>query len=161
MLLSGVPVGLEIEDLTPEPGGRDEPKKDGSIIVVVGTDAPLSDRQLRRLGYRAMLGIGGVGGLGRHSSGDIIIAFSNAPANRLHRNTRVNGLPEDQQVLKREQLNDLLIDAFFQAVVEATSESIANALVAAETMTGRGGNRAHALPHDRLLEVMRRYGRIG
>jgi D-aminopeptidase len=160
MLINGVPAGLELTDLMPQPGG-DAPNKDGSIIVVVATDAPFSERQLRRLCTRAMLGIGSVGGLGRHSSGDIIIAFSNAPANRLHRDTRVIGVPEDQRILHREQLNDALIDPFFRAVVEATGESIVNALVAAETMTGRNGNRAHALPHDQLIEIMRRYGRRG
>jgi D-aminopeptidase len=108
-----------------------------------------------------MLGLSRAGGLGRNSSGDIIIAFSNAPANRLHRDTRVNAVPDQQRMLQREQINDMLIDPFFQAVVEATAESVANALVAAETMTGRNGNRAHALPHDRLVEVMRRYGRVG
>jgi D-aminopeptidase len=161
MLIDGVRVGLEIGDLMPEPGGAAEPKKDGSIIVVVATDAPFSERQLRRLGTRAMLGIGSTGGLGRHSSGDIIIAFSNATANRLHRDSRQNGVPEEDEVLRREQLNDKLIDSFFQAVVEATGESIVNAMVAAPSVTGRNGNRVHALPHDRLTEIMRRYGRIG
>lgn len=158
MLLDGVPVGLEIDDLLPERGSDQD--KDGSIIIVVATDAPFSDRQLRRLGHRAALGLARAGGLGRNSSGDIIIAFSNAPENRLLRDTRVKGVPDDQQILYRHQINDMLIDPFFQAVVEATSESIANALVAAETMTGRDGNRAYALPHDRLIEIMRRYGRM-
>ncbi len=161
MLIDGVPVGLEITDLRLERGEGPEPKKDGSIIIVVATDAPFSDRQLRRLGNRAMLGLSRAGGLGRNSSGDIIIAFSNAPANRHHRDTREHGVNDDQRILHHEQINDMLIDPFFQAVVEATAESIANALVAAETITGRKGNRAHALPHDRLVEVMRRYGWVG
>jgi D-aminopeptidase len=158
MLIDGVPVGMEIPDLMPELGGENE--KDGSIIIVVATDAPFSERQLRRLGNRASLGLARAGGLGRNSSGDIIIAFSNAPENRTRRDTRVNGVPEDQQILDRRQINDLLIDPFFQAVVEATSESIANALMAAETTTGRDGNKAYALPHHRLIEIMRRYGRL-
>jgi D-aminopeptidase len=149
---------MEIPDLMPELGGENE--KDGSIIIVVATDAPFSERQLRRLGNRASLGLARAGGLGRNSSGDIIIAFSNAPENRTRRDTRVNGVPEDQQILDRRQINDLLIDPFFQAVVEATSESIANALMAAETTTGRDGNKAYALPHHRLIEIMRRYGRL-
>jgi D-aminopeptidase len=161
MVIAGVPIGLEISDLLPEPGGAEEPRKDGSIIVVVATDAPFSDRQLRRLATRAMLGIGSTGGLGRNSSGDIIIAFSNAPANRLRRDSRINGVPEDQHILRWQQLNDTLIDSFFQAVVEATGESIINAMVAAPSMTGRNGNHVHPLPHDRLIEIMRRYGRIG
>jgi D-aminopeptidase len=156
LLVDGVPVGQLIGDLTLE-WGDGGPEKDGSIIIVVATDAPLSDRQLRRLGMRSMLGLSRAGGIGRNSSGDIIIAFSNAHRNRSLRSTAV---PEDALILQREQIDDRVIDPFFQAVVEATSEAIGNALTAAETMTGRDGNIAHALPHDRLIEIMRQHGRL-
>jgi D-aminopeptidase len=154
LLIDGVPVGRELPDGPIDTG--DNPK-DGSIIVVVATDAPLSDRQLRRLATRAELGVARAGGIGRHSSGDIVIAFSNHAGNRTPR-----GMSRSDAtgfILQREQLNDRFIDPLFQATVEATSESVANALVAAETMHGRDGHVAQALPHDRLIEVMRRYGR--
>ena len=157
LLIDGVPVGREIPDFALERGV--EKVKDGSIIIVVATDAPFSDRQLRRLANRAMLGLSRAGGIGRHSSGDIIIAFSNAPENRTHRLVEHRMPTADEVLLTRTQLNDVAIDPFFQATVEATSEAIANALVAAETLTGKDGNTAYALPHGRLVEVMRRYGR--
>lgn len=161
LLIDGVPVGREIQDLQLERGHVDtRPRKDGSIIVVIATDAPLSDRQLRRLANRGMLGLSRAGGLGRHSSGDILIAFSNAPANRTARPADRRAAPESSAFLSRVQLNDLFIDPFFQATVEATSEAVGNALAAAETMEGRDGHVAHALPHDRLIDIMHRYGRI-
>ncbi|MGC4106761.1 MAG: P1 family peptidase [Thermomicrobiales bacterium] len=156
LLIDGVPVGREISDLILN---RAEKQKDGSIIIVVATDAPFSDRQLRRLANRAMLGLSRAGGIGRHSSGDIIIAFSNAAENRTQRLIDRHAPTEADILLTRSQLNDVAIDPFFQATVEATSEAIANALVAAETMVGKDGNTAYALPHDRLVEVMRHYGR--
>lgn len=159
LLIDGVPVGREIQDLQLE-RGSEHLQKDGSIIVVVATDAPFSDRQLRRIANRAMIGLGQAGGIGRHSSGDILIAFSNAPANRTRRPSDRNNLPTSNVLLHRVQVNDIAIDPFFQATVEATSEAIANALIAAETMEGRDGHIAHALPHDRLVEIMRKYGRL-
>ena len=157
LVIDGVPVGREITDLRLERG--DQVKKDGSIIVVAATDAPFSDRQLRRIANRAMLGLARAGGIGRHSSGDILIAFSNAPENRTRRMVDRYAVAPADVLLQRTQINDVAIDPFFQATVEATSEAIGNALVAAETMTGRDGHVAHALPHDRLVEIMGRYGR--
>jgi D-aminopeptidase len=154
LLIDGVRVGEQIQDLTLE----EQLPKDGSIIIVVATDAPFSDRQLRRLGMRAMLGLSRAGGIGRNSSGDIIVAFSNAKKNRAIRSKSVS---LDELVLERTQFDDRAIDPFFRAVIETTSEAIGNALIAAETMTGRNGNIAHALPHDRLVEIMRRHGRLG
>ncbi|MGI8485707.1 MAG: P1 family peptidase [Thermomicrobiales bacterium] len=159
LLIDGVPVGREIQDLQLE-RGSEHLQKDGSIIVVVATDAPFSDRQLRRIANRAMIGLGQAGGIGRHSSGDILIAFSNAPANRTRRPADRTNLPTSDVLLHRVQLNDIAIDPFFQATVEATSEAIANVLIAAETMEGRDGHIAHALPHDRLVEIMRKHGRL-
>lgn len=151
LLVDGVPVGLEIADLLPERGPAVE--KDGSIIVVIGTDAPFTDRQLRRLCRRGMLGLGRVGATARQSSGDLLLAISNAPACRIDRFDRA-------PLLTTPRINDERIDDFFQATIEATAEAVLNALVAAETLTGRDGNTAHALPHDRLREVMGRYGRL-
>lgn len=155
LLVDGVPVGREITDLMPVrgPHAADRTNTDGSIIVVIGTDAPMSDRQLSRLCRRGILGLGRVGSTARNTSGDILVAFSNAKKNRIERF-------DQAPVLTSQRINDERIDDFFQATIEATSEAVLNALVAAETMVGRDGNTVYALPHDRLREIMRRYGRL-
>lgn len=162
--IAGVPVGREITDLMPEynrVGQREvaaqaEPTQLipaealGSIIVVVATDAPLLPHQLKRLARRVPLGIGRMGGIGGNGSGDIFIAFSTANEGAWDRRraTRVEMLPNDR------------MSPFFLATVEATEEAIVNAMVAAETMEGINGNRVHALPHDRMREILARYGRL-
>ena len=146
--IAGVPVGKEITDLRPQRGRADA--KDGSIIVVAATDAPLLPHQLERLVKRAALGIGIVGGRGEDSSGDIFIAFSTA-------NPEVAKKTGTAQLimLPNERINPL-----FTAMVNATEEAIVNALIAAETMTGVNGNTVYALPHDRLIEVLKKYNRL-
>ncbi len=147
--IAGVPVGKEITDLMPAAGKAGD--GEGSIIVVVATDAPLMPHQLKRLARRVSLAIGVMGGRGENSSGDIFIAFSTAGAGEVSKET---GLAE----LK--MLPNDLINPIFRATVEATEEAIVNAMVAAETMTGIGGNKVHALPHERLREVLRKYNRL-
>jgi L-aminopeptidase/D-esterase-like protein len=165
----GVPVGREITDLMPcstlsgKPGGErfppcarsaDASGRDGdgsgSIIIVIATDAPLLPHQLERVARRAGLGVGRMGGLGEDSSGDIFLAFSTAnPGAAVDTGTvRLTMLPNDR------------INPVFEAVVGATEEAITNALVAAETMTGADGNRVYALPTDRLVAAMKKYGRM-
>jgi D-aminopeptidase len=164
LLVDGVPVGREITDLRAELHPTAPPsagRKEGSIIVVIATDAPLSDRQLARLCRRGMLGIGRVGGIAGNSSGDLLLAFSNAPGVRVPRRAPTDGAGTIEPLLVTPRLYDGLLDPFFAAVIDATTEAILNALVAAETMTGRDGNTAHALPHERLRAIMRRYGRLG
>jgi D-aminopeptidase len=152
LLVDGVPVGRELAgELLPTTGHGQQ--RDGSIIVAIATDAPLSDRQLGRLCRRGMLGLGRVGSIAGHTSGDLLLAFSNA------RECRVDRF-DDAPVVTSPRLADRALDPFFAATVEATAEAVLNALVAAETMVGRDGNTVHALPHDRLREVMRRYGRL-
>jgi len=159
--VDGAPVGEEIGvDEVPSPWAMEAstigpaPAGSGSIIVVVATDAPLLPNQCERLAQRAGLGIARAGGTGGHTSGDLFVAF--ATGNRLPADDgdRPIGRIDDVRVV-----GDAIIDALFDGVIEATEEAIVNALVAAETMTGRDGITAHALPHDRLLEVMVRYGR--
>jgi L-aminopeptidase/D-esterase-like protein len=147
LTVAGVPVGRAFPDLMPGPEGY---AGAGSCIVVVATDAPLLPHQLKRLARRAPLGIGRTGGIGAHTSGDIFIAF--ATANRGtwggSANARLDMLPNE------------LINPLLRATVEATEEAVINALVAAKTMIGRDGHTAHAIPHDRLREVLRRHARL-
>ena len=163
LLVDGVPVGREIADLLPDPA-REAPaptaEKEGSIIVVIATDAPLSDRQLARLCRRGMLGIGRTGGIAGHTSGDLLIAFSNAPDVRVPRRPPSDAAGQPEPLLTTPRLHDALIDPLFTAVIDATTEAILNAIVAAEPLTGRDGHTLHALPHDRLRAIMRRHGRL-
>ncbi len=146
--IAGVPVGKEIADLLPEKGMAD--KDQGSIIVVVATDAPLLPHQLERLVKRVSLGIGVVGGRGGNGSGDIFIAFSTA-------NPEVT---KNEGLAHLEMLPNDLISPLFEATASATEEAIVNALVAAETMEGINGNKVYAIPHDRLIAALKKYGRM-
>jgi D-aminopeptidase len=167
--VAGVPVGQEITDLSdcialddasirpnlprcsggPGKGGPPTPDL-GSIIVIVATDAPLLPHQLKRIATRVALGVGRTGGFGGNSSGDIFLAFSTANA----------GSADPRGVKRVDMLANPAINPLFYATVQATEEAILNALLAAETMTGADGLRMHALPQDRLLAAMRKYGRI-
>jgi D-aminopeptidase len=159
LTVAGVPVGREIADLMPETARGAGPAADinldheGSVIVVVATDAPLSSRQLARLASRAALGLARTGSTSGNTSGDIFIAFSTAntvPQSTTSRTLSATFIsPESTAAL----------NPLFQAVVEATEESVLNALSKADTMTGINGNRVHALPYDRLKAVMAKYGR--
>ena len=156
--VAGVPVGREIADLMPErPGGEQldgvegEADRDGSIIVVVATDAPVLTHQLERMARRVSLGLGRNGSIASNGSGDIFVAFSTA--NQEAASERATAA--DARVLANGRLNPL-----FTATVEATEEAIINALVAAETMTGANDVTVHALPHDRLRQVLRKYNRL-
>lgn len=147
--VAGVPVGKEITDLMPTQGKPEEGQ--GSIIVVVATDAPLLPHQLKRLVKRVSLGLGNVGGRGENSSGDIFIAFSTANAAEASKDEALANL----QMLPNDRINPL-----FWATAQATEEAILNAMVAAETMKGYLGDTVYALPHDRLQEVLRKYNRL-
>jgi len=149
--VDGVPVGELIGERVPEPregarGNRKVPplQEQGSIIAIVATDAPLLPHQCDRLAQRAGLGVGRMGGTGAHSSGDIFLAF--ATGNR--------GLGVEQGEVALRMLSDGEISPLYDAVIESTEEAILNAMLAAETMTGRGGNTVHALEPDLLLEAL-------
>jgi L-aminopeptidase/D-esterase-like protein len=143
--VAGVPVGREIPDLMP----NYDVIPRGSIIVVVATDAPLLPQQLQRLTERVPLAIGRMGGLGGNGSGDIFIAFS----------TGNPGAWRSDSTTRLEVTANAAMGPLFAATVEATEEAILNAMVAARTMTGRDGLTAHGLPHDRLQEALKKYGR--
>jgi L-aminopeptidase/D-esterase-like protein len=142
--IAGIPVGREISD-TPRPGGNDAPEQ-GSIIIVVATDAPLMPHQLQRLARRASLGLARTGATSGNGSGDIFIAFSTANA----------GAAANQDVAQVSMLSNSRISALFSATVEATEEAIINALVAGETMVGVSGHRVESLPHDKLRQLLKR-----
>ena len=158
LTVAGAPVGRVIAyDVVPDPY-EDLPEAAagaGSIIVIVATDAPLLPHQCRRLAQRASLGIARTGGAGEHSSGDILLAFSTArqdlPPSEVADDTEPVTVPITMLV-------DSHIDPLYHAAIEATEAAIVNALLAAETTTGRRGVTAYGLEPDRLLEAMGRFG---
>lgn len=157
--VDGVPVGEALErwNLPDEglrgrrPDGLRDPKS--SIIIVVATDAPMDHRQLTRLAVRAGAGLARTGSVHGHGSGDFVIAFSNAHVMPGHPSNP--GRPVPFEVVPED---GALMDVFFQATVEATEEAILNSMFRAETMVGRDGHTAHAIPVEETVEIMRRYG---
>ena len=149
LTIAGVPVGREItgnqRERSPAPPGD----REGSIIVVVATDAPLLPHQLERLARRVPMGIARLGGTASNGSGDIFIAFSTANP----------GAAASGGVTPLTWLPNGDLSPFFTATIEATEEAIVNALVAAETMDGAHGT-VYALPHDQLRAILRRYNRL-
>jgi D-aminopeptidase len=154
LAVNGAPVGAAVDfGAIPSPYGGNAGAGAGSIIVIVATDAPLLPGQCTRLAQRASFGIARTGGVGEHWSGDLLLAFSTAnralPASTI-------GAPTPLTV-SVEMLADAHLEPLFDAVVEATEEAILNALLGAETMTGRDGVTAYALDPGRLLEVLERH----
>ena len=123
---------------------------DGSIIIVVATDAPLLSHQLKRVARRATLGLGRVGSIARNGSGDIFIAFSTA--NKTSSSKKVS---QNLSMLQNDYINPV-----FQATVEATEEAIINALIAGKDMTGHMGRSIKALEHLVLIEILKKYNRL-
>ena len=152
--IAGVPVGIELKDTLnsvfngPPKSRRQE--GDGSIIVIVATDVPLLPHQLKRIAQRIPLGIGIVGGRGSNGSGDIFLAFSTANEGAFNRDdiASITSMP-----------NDLLMPVF-EATVQVVEEAIINAMIAAETMEGINGNTSYAIPHEVLVETLKKYNRI-
>ncbi len=159
LVVDGVPVGRAIPiELVPSPSRvATPPSGAGSIIVIVATDAPLLPHQCARIAQRAALGIGRVGGTGATTSGDLILAF--ATGNR-GLTAGAAGTSTAPTVDGLRMARDPVLDGLFETTIEATEEAIVNALVAAETMVGRDGIIAHALPHDRLVAAMAAAGRL-
>jgi L-aminopeptidase/D-esterase-like protein len=165
LTINGAPVGRELgryylkEELAGGGPGAQETTNsslsntaDGSIIIVIATDAPIDHRNLQRLAARAMMGLARTGAAGSNGSGDYAIAFSTAEAVRLRANN--NRGPQATQLLSNEAMSPL-----FLAVIEATEEAIYNSLFRATTISGRG-HTAEALPIDRTLEILRKYNAL-
>jgi L-aminopeptidase/D-esterase-like protein len=150
LTIAGVPVGREITGAVRVRGRAPEADRDGSIIVVVATDAPLLPHQLERVARRVPMGIARLGGAASNGSGDIFLAFSTANPGAASESgvTAISWLPNGD------------LTPYFEATVDATEEAIVNALVAAETMVGVDGNTAHALPIDQLRAILVKYNRL-
>jgi D-aminopeptidase len=165
--IAGVPVGREVRtdqpcyDTTRRLIAEQEPmrcprptgpaQEHGSIIVIIGTNAPLLPHQLRRVARRATLGIGRMGGISGASSGDLFLAFSTG---------KIDASRDRQGVQPLRMLSDERIDPIYEATVQATEEAIINAMLAAQTMTGADDLRVPAIPHDQLRSILRKYGRL-
>jgi L-aminopeptidase/D-esterase-like protein len=152
LTIAGVPVGRELKD-TLNYEFKAPPSYqagDGSIIVVVATDAPLLPHQLKRIAARVAIGVGIAGGRGENSSGDIFIAFSTANPSAFQREdfTKLDELPNDW------------INPLFEGTIQSVEEAIINAMVAADTMEGINGNKAYALPHKLVTDLLKKYNRI-
>lgn len=169
LTIDGAPVGVELgkyylkdaveaaqKDGNPVSAnvGVPDVSANGSIIIVIATDAPVDARQLKRIGARAMSGLARTGAAMTNGSGDYAIAFSSAPAVRI-KSLDDNRSPRDVKVLSNDAMSPL-----FLATIEATEEAIYNSLFRAATVTGRENRRVEALPIDKTLTILRKYGKI-
>ena len=161
LTINGAPVGQELDryylrdDLkqAARPRERRETDPDGSIIIVIATDAPVDARNLQRMGARAMMGLARTGGAATNGSGDYAIAFSTSDDVRVRVPVQSErNLPRSIKTLGNDAMSPL-----FLAVIEATEEAIYNSLFKATTTTGRG-HTVEALPLDRTLEILRKHG---
>ena len=148
LTVAGVPAGREIKGF--EPVLHNPKKKDGSCIIIIATDAPLLPSQLKLVAKRAAMGIARTGSFSHNGSGDIFLAFSTQPPA-----ADASGTHEAWNVLTKDAM-----DKVYKATVEATEESVINALVAAETMTGLNGNTYYAIPKEQLLNILKKYNRL-
>ncbi len=150
LTLAGVPVGQHLKDEPPLNIVSSLPPGSGSIIIVLATDAPLLPHQLKRLTRRIPMGLAHLGGIAGHTSGDIFVAFStaNPEADRADGVATIAMLPNSA------------MNPLFEATIDATEEAIVNALVAAKPMVGINGCSVPALPHERVRDILRQYGRL-
>ncbi|MDH3648237.1 MAG: P1 family peptidase [Saprospiraceae bacterium] len=149
--VNGAPVGKELKKYPYQDDIRQG--GDGSCMMIVITDAPLSPRNLERLAKRAMLGLGKTGGIASNGSGDYVIALSVAKKNLVK-------YQSENRIYQTEVLRNDAMTPLFMATIEATEEAILNSLFAAEAMTGRGGHTVEALPIDSVVEVLKKYNLI-
>lgn len=149
LTIDGVPVGEELKRYYLRSELQNQ--ADGSCMMVVATDAPLDARNLRRLAQRSMMGLARTGGIAANGSGDYVLAFST------HERVRIRhqqpGTSDTVVLLRNEHLSPL-----FMAVIEATEEAIINSMWAANSLSGKNNRIAEALPHEQVLDIMRRYG---
>lgn len=147
--INGVPIAKEFDNY-PRHYSYDV---DGSCMIVVMTDAPLSSRNLERLAKRAMMGLAKTGGIASNGSGDYVIAVSTAKDNFIPHN-------KESLYIETKELKNKAITPLFLAVIEATEEAIVNSLFAAKTMSGRKNHKIKSIPIDSVLKVMKKYNRL-
>jgi len=161
LTINGAPVGRELgryylKDELAQATAERQNLPDGSVIIVIATDAPLDARNLNRLANRAMMGLARTGSAGSNGSGDYAIAFSTSPDVRIRTlNQNERNTPRNVKTLANDAVSPL-----FLAVIEATEEAIYNSLFRANTTSGRG-RTVEALPLDRTIEILRKHGLIG
>lgn len=152
LMVGGIPVGKYLTSDAPFSNGENPmTKDDGSLIVIIATDAPLLPHQLRRLAKRASLGMARTGSLGGNGSGDIFLAFSTANPMAANPSTGIARI----EALSNEHIDPILFSCSY-----ATEEAIINSMVAAETMTGREGLTIKSIPHSELQRILEQYGRL-
>lgn len=151
LTIAGVPVGQHIPEGAPFSQGQHPLQDQGSLVMIFATDAPLLPHQLKRISRRGALGMARTGGLAGNGSGDLFLAFSTANPEAAR--------PENGVAQVQALANDW-IDPLFNAAAYAAEEAILNAMLAAEPMTGRAGMTVPALPHDRLVTVLKTYNRL-
>ncbi len=150
--IAGVPIGKHLLNDAPLTNGENPFKQDdGSLIVIIATDAPLLPHQLKRVARRATLGMARTGSLGGNGSGDIFLAFSTANINTER--------GDEKGVVNIQSITNDHIDPIFSSTVYATEESIINAIIAADDMEGHNNLSSKALPHDDVKRIMREYNR--
>jgi D-aminopeptidase len=145
LLVDGVPVGRELRSV------ESRPRKDGSIITAIATNAPLNSPQLRRISARVPLALGRVGSISSNSSGDISVAFSTAGGITF---------PDASLSASMQAVNARVLDELFRATIEASEEAILNSIFVSDTMKGRDDNVSRGLPIDDVMKIMRKYGRL-
>jgi D-aminopeptidase len=145
LVVSGVPVGRRYDTVPPVAQALSSGQSEGSIIIIIATDAPLDGRQLTRLAKRAALGLARTGSTARHGSGDFMLAFSTA-----------NVIPHypKEATFQQTHLADTHLNPLITATVEATEEAILNALTMATTMVGRDGHRVEAISLTKLRAIL-------
>lgn len=151
--MDGLPVGVEMGRYYLQNATNDDDAADGSIMMVVATDAPVTSHGLKRMAKRAMLGLSRTGATSSNGSGDYVIAFSTAPSLRSAFET--NDLTEGGAVVRNDNMSPL-----FQATIEATEEAVYNSMLKAVSIRGDEGHEREALPIDRLLEIGAKYNRL-
>ncbi len=158
LTINGAPVGQELgqyylkDSLGQARSSTVENLADGSIIIVIATDAPVDHRNLERIAARSMLGLARTGAAATNGSGDYAIAFSTSPDVRIRTTQNPAVISRDVKLLTNDSLSPI-----FLAVIEATEEAIYNSLFMATTTTGKG-RRVEALPLDRTIEILKKHG---
>jgi D-aminopeptidase len=147
--VNGIPIGEELDRYYLK--DAIDAQADGSCMIVVATDAPLSSRNLERLAKRAIMGLAKTGGIASNGSGDYVIAFSTDESIRVNEDTPFKSITE---------LNNNALSPLFLATIEATEEAIINSLWAAETMSGRDNHSIEALPKGKVLEILKKYNSL-